>query len=100
MSLELTIAMQDGDLLRFGQLLENLKAQKAEQNEENDERAIRFNEGRDQGSSNIANAMMWFNCCHDDAADIFLQHQINRGLLLASQLLYCNADTEDHEFSP
>jgi hypothetical protein len=58
MSLELTIAMQDGDLSRFGQLLENLKAQKAEKTQENDERAERFNEGRNQGSSNIANAMM------------------------------------------
>jgi hypothetical protein len=58
MSLELTIAMQDGDLSRFGQLLENLKAQKSGQAEKNDERAERFNEGRDQGASNIANAMM------------------------------------------
>jgi hypothetical protein len=58
MSLELTIAMQDGDLSRFGQLLENLKAQKEAKGQETDERAVRFNEGRDQGSSNIANAMM------------------------------------------
>jgi len=50
--------MQDGDLSRFGQLLENLKAQKSGQAEKNDERAERFNEARDQGASNIANAMM------------------------------------------
>lgn len=50
--------MQDGDLSRFGQLLENLKAQKAGQSEESDERAERFNEGRDQGAANIANNMM------------------------------------------
>ena len=61
MSLELTIAMQDGDLSRFGQLLENLKAQKADKTQENDERAERFNEGRDQGAANIANAMMWLD---------------------------------------
>jgi hypothetical protein len=58
MSLELTIAMQDGDLSRFGQLLENLKAQKAGKTQENDERAERFNEGRDQGAANIAANMM------------------------------------------
>jgi hypothetical protein len=58
MSLELTIAMQDGDLSRFGQLLENLKAQKADKTQENDERAERFNEGRDQGAANIAANMM------------------------------------------
>jgi hypothetical protein len=50
--------MQDGDLSRFSELLENLKAQKAGESEENDERAERFNEGRDQGAANIGNAMM------------------------------------------
>jgi hypothetical protein len=58
MSLELTIAMQDGDLSRFGELLKNLKAQKAGKTQENDARAERFNEGRDQGAANIAANMM------------------------------------------
>jgi hypothetical protein len=49
--------MQDGDLSRFSELLQNLKAQKAEQNQENDERAVRFNEGGAADQS-IANAMM------------------------------------------
>jgi hypothetical protein len=58
MSLELTIAMQDGDLSRFTELLQNLKAQKAESTQANDERAEIFNEGRNQGAANIAANMM------------------------------------------
>lgn len=50
--------MEDQDLSRFGQLLENLKAQKKAKGQENDERAVRFNEARDQGAANIANNMM------------------------------------------
>ena len=50
--------MQDGDLSRFGELLKNLKAQKAGKTQENDARAERFNEGRDQGAANIAANMM------------------------------------------
>jgi hypothetical protein len=50
--------MQDADLSRFGELLQNLKAQKEAKTEENDERAVRFNEARDQAAANIANNMI------------------------------------------
>jgi len=44
MNLHITIDMQDYSLDRFSQLLGNLKAQKENEKQEGDERAIRFNE--------------------------------------------------------
>lgn len=51
--------MQDPSLDRFGQLLENLKAQKQGEQEESDERAAAFNEGSAGGNvQNMMNNMM------------------------------------------
>ena len=52
--------MEDFSLDRFGELLQNLKAQKAEDSEEGDERAIAFNEGARGGNAQgMMNNMMW-----------------------------------------
>ena len=52
--------MQDFSLDRFGELLQNLKDQKQQDQQEGDERAIAFNEGsRDAGAQEIMNNMMW-----------------------------------------
>lgn len=51
--------MEDFSLDRFGELLQNLKAQKAEDSEEGDERAIAFNEGARGGNAQgMMNNMM------------------------------------------
>jgi hypothetical protein len=59
MNLHTTIDMQDPSLDRFGQLLENLKAQKKGEQEESDERAAAFNQDSSGGNvQNMMNSMM------------------------------------------
>ena len=48
--------MEDFSLDRFGQLLQNLKDQKQQDQDEGDERAVAFNEGSNSG---MMDNMMW-----------------------------------------
>ena len=50
--------MQDYSLDRFGELLENLKAQKSAEQEEGDERSVSFNEARGGNTDNMMDSMM------------------------------------------
>ena len=50
--------MEDFSLDRFGQLLQNLKNQKEETQQEGDDRAMAFNEARGENKMGMMNTMM------------------------------------------